>query len=564
MSDNGVLLVSFDEDRSQPALEGWFLSSSGIPSDLSISTISLGQRHESVISGQGIARIGVCVAVFALLVGWAIVFPYTGDGDSVLHYLNARDATVTPVSGLHAWARPMAKLVMLPFAMHGIMATRAAMALVAAMVAWQTIRLAEELELPHPLLAGPMILWQPLAFAVAADTMTEMPMALGIVAAIRLWRNGYLRTCALLIGFLPAVRPEGFFLGVLWGVMILRMITPGNTLRVRAIWRGATLSLMTVGLLSWAVACWAMTDNHDVLYVLHIWNWPPGSYAGYGRGSILHHVIRWPLYCGVPMTVLFALGLRPSFRQKAMELPWAVWLLVFGLHSVLFWRGWFASCGLMRILACTSPITALVCLYGWNAAEMWLRSLSQDRAAGTRWNSAAQHWRFVGRVLSPRTAGVIGIVLCTGYSLVSYALMSSHYDCFPMARCVDYIRDRSLLQADTWFFAGNQMATAQLDLPGRAPRVMERPCAPEEIRRKLAELPIGSIGVWDDRQAVVWHGHRISDLSGHGFTVLYDTCFWAPSCKWIWLGARGSVPLRYVVLRKDGPFLEQRSPEIVR
>ena len=41
-----------------------------------------------------------------------------------------------------------------------------------------------------------------------------------------------------------------------------------------------------------------------------------------------------------------------------------VFLLIFTLHTVLWWRGWFGSCGLMRILACVRPITAIVCLQG--------------------------------------------------------------------------------------------------------------------------------------------------------------------------------------------------------
>jgi hypothetical protein len=521
------------------------LSSSGVSSDLSVATPLGGEEEGEGVSRGAMARLGVCGVIFACLLAWAVLFPYTGDGDSALHYLDARDTTVTPVSCLHAWARPLAKIVMVPFAMHGILLTRAAMAMVSAVVAWQTIRFAEEIGLRHALLAGAMIFWQPMVFAVAADTMTEMVMALGVIIALRLWRNGYWRVCALLIGFLPAVRPEGFFLGVMWGIMVLRMEAPGDTFGKRTAWRIGTLLLMTVGLLCWATACWALTFNHDVLYVLHIWNWPAASFAGYGRGTILHHVIWWPVYCGVPLCVLFVVGIGGSWRNKAMELPWAVWLLVFGLHTVLYWGGWFASCGLMRIFACTSPITAMVCLFGWNRVERWIGERNERVKAGGR---------FARRWISPRGAGACGVVLCTVYMMASYALTASHYDCFPMGRCVDYIRDRGLLRGPVWFFAGNQMATAQLDFPGNPARVMESPCDRELIRRNLAALPMGSIGVWDDRQARKWHGHGIDDLAGHGFTVLYEASMWAPSYQSLLLGSAGCERLRYVVLRKDGVF----------
>jgi hypothetical protein len=484
---------------------------------------------------RALQRWAVCGLGFVILLLWAQLYPYSGDGDSALHFLNARDAAATPVSALHAWARPVCKLIMAPFALYGILPTRAAMALVSALVCWQTIRLAEELSLPNALLAGPMVFWQGMAFALGSDTMTEMPMALGAVTAIRLWRNGWWRTSALLVGFLPAVRPEGFFLGVLWGLLALfSRRDEGKAILLRL----TTLAAMTVGLITWVLACWALTWNHDALYVLTIWNWPPGSYAAYGRGSLLHHVIYWPQYCGVPMTALFLIGLPAAFRRMRgdMFLPWAVWLTVFVVHSILYWGGWFASCGLMRIMASTSPVTALICLHGWNRVIDLLR----ERGSWRRW-------------LAPRTAGWAMAILCTAWAFAQYALNPSHYECFPIARCAQYIRDNHLLAADTAFFAGNAMDTAALDFPPHCSRVMETPCDPEQIRQNLAALPIGAVGIWDNRQAPVWHGHEIADLVGHGFTLLYDTTTAAPD-----LGR--TIPLRYVVLRKDAPFTEAHAP----
>ncbi len=89
---------------------------------------------------------------------------------------------------------------------------------------------------------------------------------------------------------------------------------------------------------------------------------------------------------------------------------------------------------------------------------------------------------------------------------------------------------------------------------------MEMPCDPEQIRKNLAALPIGAIGVWDNRQAPVWHGHKISDLVGHGFTLLYEThAHVAPTIPWLLAGHK-YTDLHYVVLRKDAPFLEEKAP----
>ena len=497
------------------------------------------------VPSRATVRFAVCAGLFIVLFGWAALFPYTGDGDSAMHYLNARETAVTPVSGLHAWARPGAKLFMVPFALHGILLTRAAMAAVSALVAWHTIRLAEELRLPRALLAGPMILWQPLAFALASDTMTEMPMALGIIIALRLWRNDWRRASATLVGFLPMVRPEGFFLGVLWGAMVLLESRPGRTWRGSHGWRAGTLALMTLGLITWALACWALTPNHDPFYVLHIWNWPANSFAFYGRGSLFHHVILWPLYCGGPLTVLFLAGIRPSFRsirgRPGMSLPWSVWLVVFGVHTVLYWRGWFASCGLMRIFACTSPITALVCLHGWNAVAEWLA----NRRGSFR----------------PIAVQLAGGLFCTGWAVGQYLLQPFHYDCFASSRCVAYIRDHDLVGPHTPFFAGNQITVAQLGLPPHFAGLMETPCDAELIHHSLAALPIGSIGVWENHQAPVWHGHRIEDLAGHGFTILEEDVVSVPTFRSLYLGRKGNFEVRYAVLRKTGTFRERGDAE---
>src|SRR5438309_8747921 len=89
----------------------------------------------------------------------------------------------------------------------------------------------------------------------------------------------------------------------------------GNSRLRTILLRVSALACLTVGLLAWAAACWALTFNHDILYVLHIWNWPPSSYAAYGKGSLLHHVILWPVYCGTLLCVPFVLGIKPSWRR---------------------------------------------------------------------------------------------------------------------------------------------------------------------------------------------------------------------------------------------------------
>lgn len=514
-------------------------------------------------------RSWISLGIFIVLMVWAVFFPYSGDGDSVLHYLNARDTAGHWANALYAWTRPGYKIPLSLFAAHGIMAAHFFNTIITVAVAWNTVKLAEELEIPRAPLAGLLLILQPFVFALGSDTMTELPMALGIVLAVRWWRNGKYALACLMVGYLPSVRPEGFFFGVIFGVMVLihfarcrrpqwvhlridhrtSRSNPANTLdymgpsvlgpRIepeRSLladlgYALALLACLSAGLITWVLLCWVFSFDHDALLVLHYWSWPPGSYSFYATGTILHYVINWPVYCGLPLFVLFVAGIAPAIR-RSMWLPWMVWLTVIGVHSILYWRGWFASCGLIRIMACSAPITALVCLYGWNAIASQLNR---------------RHWRPAVIVFSlSAVAWVVG----------NYCLDRNRMHFLPLQRCAAYVKSHHLLDNQPYFFAGDKIATAMLqgpDLPDD--KLMAMPCDKDQIAKNLAELPIGSIGIWDNEQAPVWHGHTIDELAQHGFTILYETHAHVFSFTSLIRG-RSWLDMRYVVLRKDAQGMQ--------
>jgi hypothetical protein len=113
------------------------------------------------------------------------------------------------------------------------------------------------------------------------------------------------------------------------------------------------------------------------------------------------------------------------------------------------------------------------------------------------------------------------------------------------------VKREHLLDSRPYFFTGDKIATAMLlgpNLP--ADKQVEMECDPQLVRKSLAALPIGSIGVWDDEQAAVWHGHTIQDLTSHGFTVLFDAK--APVYSFSsFVHGRCLFDVHYVVLRKD-------------
>ncbi len=176
--------------------------------------------------------VAVCAGLLALLLIWAVIFPQTGDGDAIMHFLNARDGLGQPAKLLGSWARVGSKIPLVIPAQFGILAARWMSALISVLCAWQTIRLADDLGIRRAWLAGPMLIFQPFVFSLAGDTMTELPLALGLVIAIRLWLARRMWASCLVMGYLPTVRPEGFFLCALWGAMVIGAGNGGN-------WRAA-------------------------------------------------------------------------------------------------------------------------------------------------------------------------------------------------------------------------------------------------------------------------------------------------------------------------------------
>ncbi|MGA2584941.1 MAG: hypothetical protein ABSG31_16840 [Tepidisphaeraceae bacterium] len=132
-------------------------------------------------------RLLLCAAMLALLILYAILYPQTGKRDAIIHFLSARDGLYQPWIIMGSWYRIGAMLPYLIPAQFGVLPARCVAAIISIPCAWQTMRMADDLELPNAIWAGPMLIFQPLVFGLAADTMTEIPMALCLVISIRLW-----------------------------------------------------------------------------------------------------------------------------------------------------------------------------------------------------------------------------------------------------------------------------------------------------------------------------------------------------------------------------------------
>jgi len=455
----------------------------------------------------------LCGAVFFVLSLWLVVWPFTGETDSVLHFLTAQRVISDPKIALGAWARPLHKLLLVGPASFGIIPARGFQAILTIALMWQTTRLAEELCLKRAWLTGAMLIWQPLVFALGSDTMTEIPFALGTTIALRLWNARRFGWSCVVAGLLPLLRPEGFALAA--GAALLTLI---NT-RDRVSRRLTYASLALIGAALWAIACMIVTGNWR--YFIDVWSWPMSSYQSYGHGSLLHYLVRWPWYCGWILFPLFCLGIVSALRERRMRLPLALWGTIFVIHTLLYWRGMFASIGEMRILVTTSSVTALVCLYGWN--------LLANRG-----------------YLRPAIAWTLAL-LASGWVMVEYARHVRHYECFAVRDIAKYIQQQHLVESRTLVFTGDKMLLAELNRLDTNAIPMNR----ESMLAYLRSLPVGTVGMWDNRNAQTWYGISIDELPEMGFTILHEYRRGVPDSPEALVNLGWKASLRYVVLRKD-------------
>ena len=455
--------------------------------------------------------------IAAVLVAWLVAFPWTGEGDSATHYVNLLESMQRPFVALFPWSRPGYVLLHVLPAWVSPLLGRLFAASMTLLLCWQTKRLADDLELPRAWLAPLLLVSQPLVFQLASDFMTELPMALGLCVAVRLWLGRRWVASCLVVGFLPLVRPEGFFIGVAWGLLCLLTRDLGSWWR-----RVLTSGCLAWGVVAWMLACaWMMPDG-DPLTIVREWSWPADSRHLYGRGHLLHHVLLWPYYTGPVLLVLFLVGLRSSMTRR-MALPWLAWLIVFVVHSVLWWRGWMGSQGLMRIQCCTAFTTALVCLHGWNVLAERFPS----------WIDRAPTCRAV------TSAGVALLMLVPiGYGLLN----PESWQFVHVRRAARFVVEHGLLDDAPAIFFSDLIAVVEADAwQVDRPRVHCSFDRDEQLRR-LESMPVGAVGVWDNQRGQVWHGVSIEQLEALGFEVLYRARFQPPMQSW----TRRLVP----VLRK--------------
>ncbi len=454
-------------------------------------------------------------------VAMAFLFDDSCQQDGGQHYLFARWAWVHHELFVGVWARPLFTFVYAFPALIGYRAARLLTVLICLAVAHQTWRLAEDFKINRAPFAIALVWLQPSFFLFCADNMTEPIFALVYVIALRLHHRGRIKAGMVVASLMVLARPEGFFLGVLWGIWVLRIADYGlrtASLQVfrkqrrtgaRRLWiqhpqsaiRNPQLLLLATGAFVWWLAALLITG--DPLLIKHNWpaNWPMTGTI-YGAAGLYAYPIRLPEIAGLFLLPVFLYGLFHLLKRRALHTLTSSFLLFFILHTILRAYGLLGSAGYPRYLVAISPAIALITLTGWN--EM------------------TKLFAHTSRFFRMASVGVIVAI--------------SAFANFVYADGAEWSRDaRAIAAVHSWF-------QSQPDKPPISRLVWSQPYScilfdrdpwenagftrdREADLKTLRESPAGTMAVWDERVGPKWSGLRAKDFEETGFVRLHAQAF---------------------------------------
>ena len=284
---------------------------------------------------------------------------FEGGADAIQHWLISRDAPFEVSLFLNQWNKPIFTLLSAPFAQFGLIGMRlfsAATGILTGIVLHKTVK---ERFGNLSWLPAIMLFMTPKYLELLTSSMTEPLFALFLSLFVLLIQQKNFGWMAIIAGLSPFVRQEGMAL-VLVGLMVLILVKK---------WR--YIPMLLFGTLVMAIIGWAASG--DIGWILTSFPYNSAAAEIYGSGDLFHYLNNYRTLFGTPLSVVFLLGILVllfSLRKKEVSsfklalLAGLVFsVMFFSAHSYVWWKGLSGSLGLIRVMACISPVLALVASY---------------------------------------------------------------------------------------------------------------------------------------------------------------------------------------------------------
>lgn len=309
--------------------------------------------------------IGLTWAIYRLLANQAWILD-----DEICHYLFSRSVWENPELIFNNWTRPGRNFVHVLAAPLGFTFTRFFTLALALLSFWFTLRVGRKLGV-KALWSLPILLFFQAWFPeLSYPILTQTPFMLFWIMGVWFGLTGRWHWAGFCFGYLSLIRHEGILLTALWGIWVTCQsggLIHGVYLKIRrqqaannlgsAFAKDSLFGLSTVSAIVIYNAI-AYLSTGSIPFAVYFDSNPTDIY---GSGTLFHYV---PLLIAGLGGFSFLLSMLGFLSLKGKSGRWSLLLLTyvmyFVMHSLIYWRGAFASGGYYHFLMPMAPFFALL------------------------------------------------------------------------------------------------------------------------------------------------------------------------------------------------------------
>ncbi len=292
----------------------------------------------------------------------AIISPGVEGGmDSYNHYLIAKNTWSHPNLFLDQWGKPLYSLLISPFVQFGMLGATLFNILCLVSSAFLAYRIAQKTIPSFAFIAFLLTLVSPVFLDNTVSSLTEPLSALLVTLSIFLLVNKQYPLAALLAGFLPFARSEGF---IILGVILIYLLLKKEFRSTFFILIGS-IFFNTLGWIIEGEPFWIITKNPYISFAL-------SGVNICGSGGLSHFLYAGHYTFGQVTCILVVLAtpfLAWDVVKKGigysldMLLVLAVFSSYFLAHVLLWWLGMMGSCGYVRVMVVIAPMASILAAF---------------------------------------------------------------------------------------------------------------------------------------------------------------------------------------------------------
>ncbi len=294
-----------------------------------------------------------------------------GGMDSYQHYLIARYSWKYPNLFLHQWGKPVYTILASPFAQVGTNGL-----LIFNLLCWIGTSVfsyvsAIKLQFKTPVVVFGIALCAPILFDQMISGLTEPLSALLLSCLTYLLISKKWMGAAILAGFMPFARSEGFIIMAVAGFYLLFLSGKPTSF----LWLlGGSFIMNSLGWWIDGKPFWIFTDNPYVRVELEKVNiCGHGSFWHYFRHAHITFGLIASLLALSGIAVLIFNLIRRNISAKEKDLFWLVsgfFVMYFFTHSAIWYLGKMGSCGYIRVMSVIISSCALLSGYGYDKVAL--------------------------------------------------------------------------------------------------------------------------------------------------------------------------------------------------